>query len=507
MKKNILIRRKYLLIPICAEKEVRTVSFSTQKGKVFEFQIPINEEEEGFYGFHYFAPLNVEKYEGEKMTVEGDVPEGFLDALALSDSIPSVSQSHPLIHFTADTGWINDPNGLIYQDGVYHLFYQHNPFDTRWENMCWGHAVSRDLLHWERKETAIYPDEDGTIYSGSGIVNEKGLLGLENDAQIYFYTCAGNKSEWSRGKTFTQRIAFSTDGGETVKRIEGVAIRQLAEENRDPKVYWHEESGAYYMVLYLKDNDFAVFRSKDLKNWKKTHTLTLDKAWECPDLRKIPVEGGGEKWVFISADGYYFTGDFNGYEFKPDGVRRKAWKTAVPYAAQTIWGTKDVILIPWLRMKNSNKLYTGAMGLPRKLTLVNTKEGYCLRQVPVDSFSKAKSSVHSSQGEEKVFCMSQREGALEICIHMEKTSDFSINLYGTPVTYVASCGKLGAGAEVIDIGKNLNDFSVLSDGEILEVSAENGMVLAVAELPSDRKMGNITVEVSGRASVDIFRID
>ena len=219
------------------------------------------------------------------------------------------------------------------------------------------------------------------------------------------------------------------------------------------------------------------------------------------------MEGGGEKWVFYSADGYYFTGDFDGYEFKPDSIRRKAWKTALPYAAQTIWGTEDVILIPWLRTKNKNKLYTGAMGLPRKLSLVKIKEGYRLRQLPVDSFLKARSAVHSSNGEGKVFCMSQRDGALEICIHMEKPSDYSINLYGTPITYVSSCGKLGVGSEVYEIGKNLNDFSLLADGELLEASAENGQVLAVMEMPSDQKKGNVTVEVSGTAAVDIYRID
>ncbi len=507
MKKSVRINRKYLLIPICAEKKTKTVSFSVSEGKAFEFQIPVSGDEEGFYAFHYYAPLNVEKYEGKKMLVEGDVPEGFLDALCLSDSIPQICQSHPLIHFTADTGWINDPNGLLYQDGTYHLYYQHNPFDTRWENMCWGHAVSTDLLHWERKGTILYPNEDGTVYSGSGIVNEKGLLGLDCEAQIYFYTCAGNKSEWSRGKTFTQRIAYSTDGGETLQRMEGAAVRQLAEENRDPKVYWHEESGAYYMVLYLRENDFAILRSRDLKNWKRTQTLTLDKAWECPDLRRLPVEGGGEKWVFYSADGYYFTGEFDGFEFKPDGTRRKMWKTELPYAAQTVWGTQDVILIPWLRMQNKNKLYTGAMGLPRKLSLVRREEGYRIRLTPTDSFLQARSAVHSSVGEGKVFCISQRDGALEICIHMDRPGDFSVNLYGTVITYASDAGKLGVGDQVCSMGKNLNDFSLLADGEILEASAQNGLVLAVLELPTDRKRGNVTVEVSGKAAVDIYRIN
>ena len=258
MKRYIEINRKYLLIPVCAEKEVKTVSVLCRNEKIFEFAVPMHDRESGFYSFHYFAPVNVEKYQGKTFLIEGEIPRSFLDAVSLCDSIPENTQPHPLIHFAPDTGWMNDPNGLIYQDGIYHMYFQQNPFDTRWENMCWGHAVSRDLLHWEQKETALYPDSDGVVYSGSGIVNEHGMLGLPKDAHIFFYTCAGNKSKWSLGKTFNQRIAYSTDGGKSIAKLEGSVVKHISEENRDPKVYWHEESKAYYMVLYLKANDFMI---------------------------------------------------------------------------------------------------------------------------------------------------------------------------------------------------------------------------------------------------------
>ena len=147
------------------------------------------------------------------------------------------------------------------------------------------------------------------------------------------------------------------------------------------------------------------------------------------------------------------------------------------------------------------------MGLPRKLSLVRREEGYRIRLTPTDSFLQARSAVHSSVGEGKVFCISQRDGALEICIHMDRPGDFSVNLYGTVITYASDAGKLGVGDQVCSMGKNLNDFSLLADGEILEASAQNGLVLAVLELPTDRKRGNVTVEVSGKAAVDIYRIN
>ena len=188
-------------------------------------------------------------------------------------------------------------------------------------------------------------------------------------------------------------------------------------------------------------------------------------------------------------------------------MRHEAYLTGIPYAAQTIWWTEDIITIPWLRTKNKGKMYTGVMGLPRKLTLAQTPEGLKLRQVPVREFQKARVSVSASQGEGKVFYMAQKPGAAEICIHMQKPGDFAANIYGTSVTYVASCGKMNVGKESVQIGKELNDFSIIADGEIVEVTAQNGLIYAVFELDTDRKAGNVTVDIAGKAYVDIYRIE
>ena len=507
MKKNIAVEKKYLLVPVNAERGTKIVSFSCDNNKIYEFAVSMDDKKGGFYNFNYYAPLNVEAYMGKEMVIEGEVPESFLDAVTFSDSMPANIQSRPLIHFTPNTGWMNDPNGLVYQNGVYQMFFQHNPFDTRWENMCWGHAVSKDLIHWEQVDTALFPDEDGTMFSGGAIVNERGLLGLPEDSQIYFYTCAGGSNAWSKGKKFTQKIAYSTDGGKTVHKKEGCIVDNFVEGNRDPKVYWHEETNAYYMVLYLDGNDFMILRSDDLQNWETSQKLTFKDAWECPDMRQIPIEGGGSKWLFWSADGFYYLGDFDGYEFKTDGVKHLAYRNKLPYAAQTYWGPEDVITIPWLRSENKGKMYTGGMGIPRKLTLAETEKGLMLRQLPVDGYENCKVLMHSSEGKENVSYTIQKECALEIDINMEKAGDFAVDLYGTSVNYLSSLGKLCVGNQIVDYGKNLNDFVIIADGEFVEISADNGLVLAIVEIESDRNAGIVNIETSANSKVVLYRAE
>lgn len=140
---------------------------------------------------------------------------------------------------------------------------------------------STDLLHWVQKEDVMFPDENGTMFSGCAILNERGLLGLPKDTPVFFYTVAGSASEWSKGKKFVQRIAYSTDQGETLTKIEENVLEHIEADNRDPKVYWYEEKQLYYMVLYLDKNDYAIFNSSDLKNWVMTQKLTIPGAWEC----------------------------------------------------------------------------------------------------------------------------------------------------------------------------------------------------------------------------------
>ena len=303
----------------------------------------------------------------------------------------------PSLHFTPSYGWMNDPNGLVYHDGIYELYYQHNPRGIDWNCMTWGHARGTDLLHWEDLGDVLEPDENGLMFSGCAIRNDRGLLGLPKDALLFFYTAAGHSSRESKGKPYTIRLAYSTDGGNTLIKKDGICeageiMETLAAENRDPKVFWHEESGAYILVLWIENNDFGIWRSEDLEQFTMTQRVTLESGYECPDLFRLPVistkeggrETGEEKWVFWTAHGYYYVGSFDGYEFHQEQERRCASQmgpdVVLPYAAQTFSGPEKVLSVSWLRTKCVGGRTTGMMSIPKEFSLIRNKDGYILRQ-------------------------------------------------------------------------------------------------------------------------------
>lgn len=303
----------------------------------------------------------------------------------------------PSLHFTPSYGWMNDPNGLVYHDGIYELYYQHNPRGIDWNCMIWGHARGTDLLHWEDLGDVLEPDENGLMFSGCAIRNDRGLLGLPKDALLFFYTAAGHSSRESKGKPYTIRLAYSTDGGNTLIKKDGICeageiMETLAAENRDPKVFWHEESGAYILVLWIENNDFGIWRSEDLEQFTMTQRLTLEGGYECPDLFRLPVisteedgrETGEEKWVFWTAHGYYYVGSFDGYAFHQEQERRCASQmgpdVVLPYAAQTFSGPEKVLSVSWLRTKCVGGRTTGMMSIPKEFSLIRNKDGYILRQ-------------------------------------------------------------------------------------------------------------------------------
>jgi levanase/fructan beta-fructosidase len=506
MKNELYVQSNYLLIPIAVSKECKTVAFIVGEKKAYEFRIPMMEDGDSTYQYH--APIPIGNYKGSYIHLEGDYTERFLQEISQSDHIPAYEEKHPLLHFTANTGWINDPNGLIYDNGIYHLYFQYNPFDKNWENMCWGHAISKDLLHWEQKETVLYPDQEGLMYSGCGIINEQGLLGLPKEAHIFFYTCAGDRSNWSKGTLTTQKIAYSTDGGNTLIKKEGVVVPHICGENRDPKVYWHEQTKAYYMVLYLEEHDFALFRSTDLEQWTMTQKLTFDKAWECPDLREIPIVGGGVKWMFWCADGYYYLGEFDGYTFETDGILREAYKTSLPYAAQTYWGIEErVVIIPWLRSVNKNKLYTGAMGIPRELRLIERNDDYVLSQLPIKEFEDQKELVYEATIEDETGSYHQKEGAvIEISLDMTGIKSVQLSVFEILIQYQASSGIIRIGETDCLLGERLNNLCIIMDREIIEVTAKDGTIYAVFEVEIKGHSKEISITVEGNTSVQIFQV-
>ena len=425
------ISKKYILFAVDKNCEERKLHFYIDDNKFMEFDIRLAEGEA-----KYYFPMDVSNYFGrvidirvgcgnsesitcgdgeetaEKVDIESDADEKVLKAsVGLSDEKPRLDYKYrPRLHFTAEMGWINDPNGLIYKDGLFHMYYQWNPYGIDWGNMHWGHAVSKNLIDWERLDTALTPDDYGTVYSGCAFSDDKNAAGFGAGSIIYFYTASGGRNEWSasKGRKHVQRIAVSNDNGYTLRK-KCTVVEHIADENRDPKVFWHEESKAYIMILYLEGNDFVILRSDDLIHWKESCKFTADKMWECPDLFKLKVEGSDEtKWVFWSADGYYMIGEFDGYTFKKESNVLFAYGSKLGYAAQTFAGIDDrCISVAWLRTENDKGGFRGMMAIPMEMSLKRAEKGYRINIKPVrelwDRFKTVREYkiIEKSEGFEK----------------------------------------------------------------------------------------------------------
>lgn len=373
----------YLWLPVSRTAPVRKLHFYSGSRKIQEIDIRLATVNCSFYGC-----CDMQEYLGQEIEIEGADPEILSGIFCCDKEYKNRYPFRPRLHFAPQVGWHNDPNGMVYADGVYHLYYQWNPYGTEWGNLHWGHAFSRDLIHWKQEPAAMKPDERGLIYSGCGYPDTENKLGYGRDSLLFFYTAAGGRNQWSTeaGNLFTQRLAVSTDGGKTMTDSDKFFMPCIIRENRDPKVFYHEESHAYIMMLYLDDYDFAIFRSDDLQNWKETQRLSVPGMWECPDLFCLNVKDkagqptGEKKWVFWSADSYYLVGKFDGYTFRPESSRKTAYSSALPYAAQTFSGVPGgrVISMAWLRMHNEYGNYRGLMSLPTELSLEKDEEGYSI---------------------------------------------------------------------------------------------------------------------------------
>jgi fructan beta-fructosidase len=319
---------------------------------------------------------------------------GYLARPSVPGGAPYAEVYRPQFHFTPAKNWTNDPNGLVYFRGVYHLFFQHNPFGNEWGHMTWGHATSRDLVHWTEHAPAIRPDKLGTVFSGSAVVDTTNTAGFRTGAEapiVCVYTSAGGTSPESRGRPFAQSLAYSNDGGATwTKYAKNPVLGHVAGSNRDPKVIWHEPTKRWVMALYLDGIDYALFGSQDLKSWAKLCDVSMPGTGECPDFFELPVDGAGGRrlWIFWGANGNYRLGGFDGTTFKPGtDVIRSLWG-ANDYAAQTYSGIPRPdgrrIQISWMSGgKYPGMPFNQQMSFPRELTLRSTPAGPRLAMRPV----------------------------------------------------------------------------------------------------------------------------
>ena len=340
----------------------------------------------------FYANLQIGQWKGKKVDLIVEKFPAGSDSLSLIVQNDKMSHEEtvyteeyrPQFHFSARTGWINDPNGLVHYNGVWHLFFQHNPYSTDWGNMTWGHATSPDLLHWTEHPAALHPDKLGTIFSGSGVVDGNNTSGFQkgNDKPIVlFFTYDGPSTR--HGHKATQGLAYSTNGGKTFTKYDkNPVIPHIIGGNRDPKVIWHEESKQWILALYMDREDYSLFGSTNLKEWKHLSDIKNLGCSECPDFFPLAVDGNKEnvKWVFWGGNGIYLLGSFDGKEFKPETEPLKNKYGGNDYAAMTFSDAPDNRRIQFSWMNHGEGVFRGMpfnhqFTVPRELTLRTTPQG------------------------------------------------------------------------------------------------------------------------------------
>lgn len=384
----------------------------------------------------------------------------------LSDGRPAyyTESYRPQFHFSAKKNWLNDPNGLVYYDGVYHMFFQYMPPHRPGAYKDWGHAVSSDLVHWTQTPGHITPHKVWAgCWSGSAVVDENNTAGFQTGDQktiVAFITNGGNPAA-GLGPLCTQCLAYSTDGGNTFTYYDqNPVIQNIHQSNRDPKVVWDDVSQKWIMSLYMdRGNEFGLFSSSDLKEWKYLSTISVPGVTECPGFEPLPVDGDvtRKKWLLFGANGSYLIGTFDGTTFKPETEVLQADYGMNFYAAQTWSNAPDgrCIHLAWMPTKRLPGMpYEQQMNFPTELTLRTTPAGIRMFRMPVSEIASlyvktdTLADIAIKTGEANP--LKEMNGDLyDMSLEIEpgNASSFSIGIRGAVVQYdairkVLSCGDL-----------------------------------------------------------------
>lgn len=498
---QVLVEKRYLVLPVsqfASEKRVRLLHQGMLM-RAFTMQLdPIAPD--------FFAYLDVSDLMGE--TVELEVAPAMAYDVRQSDEIdlPDLYREprRPLIHFTAKNGWTNDPNGLVFHDGVYHLFFQYNPCAATWGNMHWGHAVSRDLLHWTELDVALKPDQRGTVYSGSAVVDHmnRSKLGRDGDAPIVaFFTSAGETDE-----QFTQNIAFSRDGGHTLTRFEGNPILpNRAPGNRDPKVVYCDALGCFVMALYLDGERYGLYRSDDLLHWELMQTLTLPNDEECPDLLPFVCEDGETRWVFLGAHDSYVVGAFRDGAFVSLQAQRRL-SYGAKFASQSYSNLPNgrIVRICWNTLYIPNNRFSQQMGFPCEATLVRSGDTYLLREQPIEEIRSLYQSerirndvivAKHAPVEQTLGCAPQD---IELTLPWQTHGALRILALGIEILCSFENNELHVGDVVspLSITKEDCHLRILLDRCSAEVFADHGAIVCVGKRFTDDTLPFLRIESS-----------
>jgi fructan beta-fructosidase len=455
-KRQIKIQKGQLFLnfPVTESSPLKKTRILADGKVIDEFTINLSGSEPDYWTF-----FDVSGYQGKTITIESensDQKQNGFEKIYADSRFPGQEHLYnekmrPQVHFSSRRGWHNDPNGLVYDKGEYHLYYQHNPHSTKWGNMHWGHAVSNDLLHWNELADALYTPSHGDMaFSGSAIIDTGNTAGFRKngiDPLIAVFTSTG------RGEC----LALSYDRGRTFKDYDGNPV--VKHKGRDPKVFWYQPGAHWVMVVYdeshirdiglgLKSMNFelSIYNSPDLKNW--TYQSSIPGFFECPELFQLEVEGepGNKKWVIYAADGKYKIGGFDGKEFTVEQDLKTYDYGGAFYASQTYNNIPANdgrrIQVGWARIQIDSMPFNQCMTFPAELTLRKSFDGYRLCPTPVREINK----LYKNSKVYKDIVLDKNNGSFSSPVNMDvfhvvaefkqgDSRDFGLNINGFELTY------------------------------------------------------------------------
>ncbi len=401
--KLVNITSNYLNFPVSYTDNIENIRLYCGEEVVYDLDLRLTDKNPD-----YWVSLDCSDLKGKDIDISV-MYNSFIDAktpLVYNAGLSNISQSdvpvdkgvfykdalRPKAHFSAARGWLNDPNGLYYYNGTWHISYQHNPFGSDWGNIHWGHAYGTDLYHWTETNDILKPDKLGVPFSGYSIIDFNNILGFQKGSDptiVSYYTSAGENGYLSRNQLYSQCMAYSNDGGWTWKRYDkNPVVPYFTTNTRDPHVVWNDEDKKWVMVVYLYDNLFAFFESTNLIDWTLTGDITIPNDIECPDLYKIKVEETGEYyWVLSAVHNIYYVGNFLGGKFVPITSAKSQDLNREYLAPHTFTNAPNGRRIQVGCIGNGNfpnLPFNQAFSFPKELSLHTCSDGYRLHAKPCE---------------------------------------------------------------------------------------------------------------------------
>ena len=479
--KNLALESKYLLFPIRNGTKMSRIDLSIDGRNVRELDAELarTKEDVSFWSF-----LDVSDFKGKNATlkVDGATEEG-LAMIIQSDEVPGIADFYsealrPQFHFSQKLGWNNDPNGMVYYDGEWHLYFQHNPYGWKWGNMHWGHAVSKDLVHWEQLPIAIYNKRRGDwAFSGGAVVDEHNTAGWQTGAEkviVASWTSTG------RGEC----VAFSNDRGRTFTEFEGNPV--IKHGGRDPKIIWYKPGKHWVLAVYDESDELgraiAFYTSKDMKKWELQSKLKG--YYECAEIFELPVDGdeSDTRWIVFAADARYAVGSFDGKTFTTEHEGKHRVHYGKYYASQVFSNTPDgrKIQIGWAQIPMPDMPFNQTFSFPHRLTLRSTNEGIRMFAEPVKEIQQIHRKKHTLENKrlaaDKAIGLSVSGDIFDITATFKigDATTVGLDIGGERVTYdVKEQNLRGANLKPEDGSVTIR---VLVDRPMLEIIGNHGRV-------------------------------